>query len=626
MDIKPLLDRRLLRRAEARLGDYSRKLFLSLPPKHLSVGALRLGTVLYDREHWPFGLRPDELTHHMAIYGRSGSGKSNQVFVLLEQLVEKGIPVLFLDLKRTARHMLPRLKKPVNIFTPGRDVSLFPFNPLVPPPGMERDVYLNMVIDALASATTLGDGARSILQTALLGTTADETVISTVRDLLDKVEAMPATGRQAGWKVSVLRALRSLVFSGIGQATDRSQESMMQMLAKETTILELDALSAGALRFLVPLVCLWLYQLHLRERQRERLKQVVIVEEAHHFFYRQDHRAKESLMDQIMRQCREMGMGMVIVDQHPHLISSSALGNTATTICLNLKDPADINKAAALCLVPESTKSWFSKLPVGQGIVKLQDRWREPFLTRIPHCQIDKGSVSDEDIRVYMRRRATGSRVSLRERPEYGRVPRIPLGEGPLKGSGLALLEDVSLHPSSGVKERYTRLGLGVGTGHRLKESLVTGGWLLEHTLNIGKTRKRLLSITPRARTMLGLDNLKDRPSLVHEYWKHYYAQRLQEKGFEIELEAPRVDGCVDVLATKEGIRVGLEVETGKSNAVKNVRNGLRSGFHRVVVVATDRRAMKTVERQLAHAGLILPSRVELVLGGQMPRWVDVDE
>jgi len=50
----------------------------------------------------------------------------------------------------------------------------------------------------------------------------------------------------------------------------------------------------------------------------------------------------------LLRQCREIGIAIIVVDQHPALISSGCLGNTYTTICLNLKDPSDINKAAAL--------------------------------------------------------------------------------------------------------------------------------------------------------------------------------------------------------------------------------------------------------------------------------------
>ncbi len=59
---------------------------------------------------------------------------------------------------------------------------------------------------------------------------------------------------------------------------------------------------------------------------------------------------------------------------------------------------------------------------------------------------------------------------------------------------------------------------------------------------------------------------------------------------------------------------VAIEVETGKSDVLANVKNDLRSGFDRVIVVATDDAAMAKVEEKLAEVGLIMPTRVTLVL------------
>ena len=110
------------------------------------------------------------------------------------------------------------------------------------------------------------------------------------------------------------------------------------------------------------------------------------------------------------------------------------------------------------------------------------------------------------------------------------------------------------------------------------------------------------------------------RGSLVHEYWKRFYARRFIAKGYRVELEAPRQGGRVDVLASKGGERIGIEIETGKSDALANVRNGLRSGFRRVIVAATDEVALRKVERQLAEAGLLTPSRIQLVLRDEFSR------
>ena len=68
------------------------------------------------------------------------------------------------------------------------------------------------------------------------------------------------------------------------------------------------------------------------------------------------------------------------------------------------------------------------------------------------------------------------------------------------------------------------------------------------------------------------------------------------------------------MLATNASERVGIEIETGKSDVISNVKHDLLSKFDKVIVVATDQAAMARIERQLAHAGLLIGRRVELVL------------
>lgn len=154
-DVKTMLERQIRHTAHQLLGDFRNKILLSLPPKDKANGSFSLGTVLYDQPRWPFGVSSGELTQHMAILGRSGAGKTNIAFHLMLQLVKKRIPFLFLDWKRTARHAIPMAGKKLRVYTAGRSLSPFPFNPLIVPPGLERNVYLNHLIDLLGDAYTL---------------------------------------------------------------------------------------------------------------------------------------------------------------------------------------------------------------------------------------------------------------------------------------------------------------------------------------------------------------------------------------------------------------------------------------------------------------------------------------
>ena len=621
-ELKELIDKQIISCAYHRLGDFRKKILLSVPPQKKAKGSINLGTIVYESDKWPFGISTNELIQNMAILGRSGAGKTNVAFGILKQLVDKKIPFIFLDWKRTVRHMIPLYKEKIDIYTPGRSLLIFPFNPFVVPPGVEANVYVNQVVDVMSEAFTLGDGSRSILRKAIAGLYDQKNLCPTVKEIISEVEKISDKGRVGGWKITAMRALESLEFSDISAKDRISQQELTSRLMERFTVIELDALAQESKKFLMPLLCLWLYYVRLNSTEREKLKLVIFIEEAHHVLHKRGNTARETVLEMLFRQCRELGIGIIVLDQHPHLLSSAALGNVNTTICLNQKDPLDINKAAAVSLVETEEKGYFSKLPVGCGIVKLQDRWTSPFLVRFPLVNLQKGSITDDVLSRYSavkRRNTSDSGRKTSVLTGFGQVPLIPLFDNTLDDSAFVFIEDVLEHPDDGVKDRYQRLGLSVGSGNRLKEQLLCEGWLEAQVVDLGRTRKILLRLTKEGREALGLDGKHpEHGSLVHEYWKRFYVQRFQEMGYKATLEAPRRSGNVDVLAVKDGLSVAIEIETGKSDVVRNVQQELLTGFDKVLVVATDEKALGKVERQLAQAGLIVPGRVDVVLRDQI--------
>ncbi len=621
-EVKSLVEKQIVNAAYRALGDFRRKTLLSLPPERIIHGPYQLGTVMYDTPRWPAGLTSAELLQNVAIFGRSGAGKTNAAFNLLLQLAERRVPWIFLDWKRTARHLLPFLPKRAQVYTPGRSLSEFPFNPFLVPPGLEPGVYFNLIGDVLAAAFTLGDGAVSVVQHALRGWHARSPAAPTADDLIAEIERAPATGRARGWRATALRALSSVSFTGALPAAAASQEQLVDALLGGHTVVELDALADGGKRFLIPLLCLWLYYVRLAAPDRETLRLVLFIEEAHHVLYGQGRRSQESVMEMLLRQCREIGIAIVVVDQHPHLISSAALGNTFTTLCLNLKDPADVNRAAGVCLLEEGEKRCLGLLPTGQAVVKMQDRWRRPFLVRIPRVDVPKGSVTDQMIADWRQSGGTRSGVFAGSEGVLGRVlgVRTP-DEEVLSDTALGFLEDVLGHADDGVRARYQRLGLSGQRGHALKSRLVRHGWLQAQLVPVGRSRKLLLRLSPAAHEALGTGQPGPRrESLAHEYWKRWYARLLREQGYEVHLEARRHGGAVDVLGVKDGRRVAVEVETGHSTVAANVRNCIESGFQEILVVATTPAALTTVRHVLEGASLTSHPPVTIVRAGLAPR------
>jgi len=67
----------------------------------------------------------------------------------------------------------------------------------------------------------------------------------------------------------------------------------------------------------------------------------------------------------------------------------------------------------------------------------------------------------------------------------------------------------------------------------------------------------------------------------------------------------------MDISARRASENLAIEIETGKSDVIANVKRDLLCNVQKVIVVATDEGALKRVERQLAKEGLLIPGRVE---------------
>tara|TARA_R110002111_G_scaffold177181_1_gene243192 strand:- start:1036 stop:3039 length:2004 start_codon:yes stop_codon:yes gene_type:complete len=628
-ELRELVHRQVLWTAHSILGDFRNKLLLSLPPAKIANGSFKLGTIQYEQEKWPFGISESELLQHVAIFGRSGAGKTNLAFLLLQQLTQKNINFLFLDWKRTARHLIPALGKKLKVYTPGRALSPFPFNPFIVPPGIEWKVYLNHLIDVLGDSHVLGDGAKSILQKTL-APFYGQNKTPTVSKALTTLENLDTKGRATGWKTSAVRALESLEFTQT-ETTRRKQEAFAKSLIRQNTILELDTLPQNIKKFLIPLICFWLYSVQLAGHNREELKLVIFLEEAHHTMYRSDNRSKESMMNVLFRQCRELGISFILIDQHPRLISSAALGNSFCKIFLNLIDPSDINKAAGMAMIGEKDKEWFSFLSIGQGIIKLQDRWHRPFLVKFPLVPIDKGKMTDEVLKLFLEDKLTLSQLrnrvnfkpfhteSFRKRETQHSVGESRVRLADTSDNSLRLLHDIFQHPEDGVRDRYSRLQISVDKGNKWKQELIHKGYVIPERVKVGRVYRVLLHPTDAARKLVTptKGSRDGQAGFEHEYYKQLNADKLKQAGFKTIMEVPRrkSPGRMDLIAF--GLPqpdICIEIETGKSDVVSNLKRDLAEGYKKIIVVVTDSKALERVKQKLDKAGLFITPRVVVVL------------
>jgi len=570
------------------------------PPRDFAEqGDVSIGQVTYGPGTlYPFLLRSTRLKEHILIAGRSGSGKTNLTFVLLNGIMARGIKVLALDWKRGYRDLLA-LYPQMQVYTIGRDVSPFRFNPFIPPSGCEPHVWIKQVVDVIAAAYLGGEGVISLLVAGLDHLFRDTgafdgtaTQWPTVTDLLAWLRTTKLKGRAAMWQASAERILLAMTYGEFGAVLHTQDNTHVERLLDHNVVLEMDGLSSASDRAMFSeALTLYLYRCRLAQGPREQLTNLIVLEEAHHILSRKAADAKESVLETSIRMIRQYGIGYVFVDQSASLISKVAFANSYATLALSQKLRGDVQTIAGAMNLTEEQTDALSTLPVGAAVVRLADEHPEAFLVKVPRCPIVEGSMSD----TMLRERMPGcSAVSGSERPS-ARQPALisavpspdkkdnknnlmslvshppPLRESAstpevcapdpepepvpptLSREEVRYLADLIRHPLSTTVSRYQRLHLSRRRGNAVRQSLSAAGLIAAVPLATRSGQVVLHQLTDHGRTLcssLGLDpGPAPRTGLEHAYWVQRVAEYFRDQGFAVTHEqfVPG-DGAVDLL------------------------------------------------------------------------------
>ena len=397
--------------------DFRKKVLLDPPHPNLCYGEYKLGFVIYpDSPYAPFGLRENEWCKHVLITGMTGTGKTNTVFQILKEFNSKGKPFMIFDWKKNYRDLLqfPEFKDML-IFTAGKSFSSFLFNPLAPPDGVEPTQWLLRLVDVIKHAYFVGEGVEYLLREAIHHYYSEfdvyhgEKKYPTFFLIYDYVRKKKLKGRMSLWLASTLRVLASLTFPrSMGSIVNESNNQLLKQILNKKVIIELDGLADADKLFLTEALIMWIYEMRKNEGKREQFKHALIIEEGHHILSekKEHEQGVETVMETALRQIREFGEAVVVIDQEPSKLSDSIKANTYTKITLNLgngKDVLDISKA--MMLNDEETP-YIDLLDVGFSIVKLKGRFYQPILVKFPLVSVVKGKITDDLVEKHMKQLA----------------------------------------------------------------------------------------------------------------------------------------------------------------------------------------------------------------------------
>ncbi len=178
---------------------------------------------------------------------------------------------------------------------------------------------------------------------------------------------------------------------------------MVEDLLDHNIVLEMDGLSSDSdRRMFSEALTLYLYRFRLAQGSRQKLTNLIILEEAHNLLLARQAGTKESVLENSIRLIRQYGLGYVFVDQSASMLSKVAFANSYATIALSQKLRNDVQAMAGAMNLTDEQKEALNTLPIGTAVVRLADEHPEPFLIRIPRCAIQEGSVTDDAIRARM--------------------------------------------------------------------------------------------------------------------------------------------------------------------------------------------------------------------------------
>jgi hypothetical protein len=395
----------------------------------------------------------------------------------------------------------------------------------------------------------------------------------TMKDVLSNVQEMKARGRKALWLDSALRALQTLCFGPISEVINVSCNESLTALLQQYAVLELDALANAEKIFLIESLMIWIHHYRRTERQREVFKHCIIIEEAHNILKPSE---KDDVVNTLMREIREFGESIVLVDQHPSQISIPAMGNTYCTIAMNIKHDRDIQALGDAMQITRGERSILGQLAMGQAVVRLQSRFVQPFMISIPKVPLRKGMITDNFLKETYRTDSTDSRPTEIEKApviEKEVLPEIRKDKeskqpNPLTAIEEQLMRDILEHPFDGVVGRYSRLKVSRRRGNAARLALIQKGVLRPVPVMTRAGKMVLLEPTAELKKSLERHGVEQKPiregGIVHQFWKRKLRDLLRSLGWQAEEEINMGNGrYVDVHAEKDGHRIAVEVETG---------------------------------------------------------------
>ena len=358
---------------EQTIGIRTRKTKFSrvqLDPKILDDGNFKLGRIenaARGEENTNAGVPINQFSKHGLVVGMPGSGKT--VFsrgLLLQMWKRFKIPFLSIEPTKTEYRSLIDPIPELRIFTPGKNsVSPFLVNPFIPPKGVTVETYAPSVATAFKAAFSMPNPLPDLFLTAvndcyaLYGWNKESTVDDPNAQPFGMYEFIKVFKRNIehsnykGESKANIEAAGVVRLIGMIEQNSNIYDTIntvpIEELLEGPTVIELNAIADKQQKALIMAIVLIQFCAYTKNNIKGdgKLKNILLIDEAHVLLGGSQSSDPESAgaqsttvetMEDMIKEIRAYGMGIIIADQSPLSIGKEIVANTDVKIIFKLTE------------------------------------------------------------------------------------------------------------------------------------------------------------------------------------------------------------------------------------------------------------------------------------------------
>ena len=367
-------------------------------------------------------LNRQAMASHTFITGSTGTGKSNAVYHLLDEITKNGqTTFLVVEPAKGEYKNVFGNRADVQVFgTNPRETPLLRMNPFAFPENIHILEHIDRLVEIFNACWPMYAAMPAVLKDAiersyqkvgwdLRNSESEKGVFPTFFDLLDILpgvieESHYSKDTQSDYVGALCTRVKSLTNGIYGSVLCAEDALTDEALFDRNVIVDLSRVGSMETKsLLMGILVMKLQEYRMcSSGMNSRLRHVTVLEEAHNLLRKTSAEQSQEganlqgksveMLANAIAEMRTYGEGFIIADQAPGLLDVSVIRNTNTKIILRLPDEEDrklVGKSAAL---KEAQIDELSKLPLGVAAV-YQNEWPEAVLCKIEAYPMPENAV-----------------------------------------------------------------------------------------------------------------------------------------------------------------------------------------------------------------------------------------